>query len=443
MQVIVTGLTLVQGVRQKEVNYVGTLESDGYIYFNDDISYRVPTPSRISEDTKPALNGVQIYYPSRKCWIRANYFIGLTAYFFNIENVYDRLDSLETRVSNLENRVSSLEERMTAAELRLSECEERLTDAELRISECENRLDSLETRMTDAENYISQVDNDLQDLTLDLGDFMQDLVLPDNFSTLSQWLANFESRFQVVENYLGRFYEYLSLYSYDSSESNLQYGSLASWMSAVKDMLRLSSRAERTNANNINSLQITVRGNTTAINNTNNRLNNIVISGFSDSMEGWLTSTKDTIDDIDTLLGNIRSNVFNSTVYNPSGATSLDMWMRKTRVDLNDALHDLSQFDQSGTTIYPSGSIAEALVTFIQDLHSLRTDLFGSAGHFVDIANTFTEIRQKALGNNYHGSIGNGVILRLVINTLNDTIDHVNGTTAGTIPSLIVTPWET
>ena len=108
----------VKGVQNKHVYYIGDVEEDGYTYFGDDISYRVPTPITLTEETNVSVTDVQIWYTVRNCWVRANYFTGLTLYGVAPDQIYNRIGDLEYEVASLKSRVTSLETRMTNAENR-------------------------------------------------------------------------------------------------------------------------------------------------------------------------------------------------------------------------------------------------------------------------------------------------------------------------------------
>lgn len=88
----------------RNVYYVGNVQDDGYIYFNDEIMYRIPTPNPLQENQRVPINECQIWYTIRNCWIRANYFTNLTVFAIDLE----ALGGLEQRVTDLENKQTDI-----------------------------------------------------------------------------------------------------------------------------------------------------------------------------------------------------------------------------------------------------------------------------------------------------------------------------------------------
>lgn len=105
MLVYVKGQTMVKGIPNSNVYYVGDLQDDGYIYFNDDMFYRVPTPDNISESGQEiSVSSVQVWYTVRNCWVNANRFTNLTVYTFDpeeIQGLAERIEDLEDKISNV------------------------------------------------------------------------------------------------------------------------------------------------------------------------------------------------------------------------------------------------------------------------------------------------------------------------------------------------------
>ena len=425
----------VKGVQNKHVYYIGDVEEDGYTYFGDDISYRVPTPSTLTEEISVSVADVQVWYTVRNCWVRANYFTGLTLYGVAPDQIYNRIGDLEDEVASLKSRVTSLE-----------------------------------TRMTNAENRITDLEAALNTLNSRLGNFWQDIILngsinPNNYNDLTSWFLDWWSDWTVLLNTLGDVANNLNLYSYDAAGNTIYYSDMASWMAAVKGMLRSSSNAERANANAID----TVSGNlstlnthlgdfwTSIIQNAGNNPNNYT------NLSAWLQWVKNTANSaaqdavdaynlassIDNLLGDIQTYVFDVPLYNPSQANNLAYWLRKVRGDVNTLMNQMANFDSSGQTLYPSGSLEEALLDTLQGLASLRTDLFGSTGRFVDIANEFTthknainKLGKSALGPTYNTISGNGIQLDAVASKVNDLVDYVNGVWIGSMNPITINAFD-
>ena len=73
----------------RNVYYIGDVQDDGYIYFNDSMMYRVPTPPSMTKGTEVSINEAQVWYTIRNCWIRANYFTNLKVYPFDPKDIGD------------------------------------------------------------------------------------------------------------------------------------------------------------------------------------------------------------------------------------------------------------------------------------------------------------------------------------------------------------------
>lgn len=178
MIVYVKGKTRVKGVQNKDVYYVGCVESDGYIYFNDSVSYRIPTPATLREETDVSVTEVQIWYTVRNCWIRANYFTQLKVYGVDFEHIYNRIGTLETKVATLEQKVATLESKVATLESKVATLESKVATLEskvstletkvynlevtvadhgVRITACEAQIQGLNTRLVTAENDISNL----------------------------------------------------------------------------------------------------------------------------------------------------------------------------------------------------------------------------------------------------------------------------------------------
>lgn len=76
---IIWGKKQVGGV-EKDVFYTGTIQSDGYAYFNDDKSYRAGQDGSVP----------QIYYPSKRIWVLTTDFSELHTRFFDA-NIFENI----------------------------------------------------------------------------------------------------------------------------------------------------------------------------------------------------------------------------------------------------------------------------------------------------------------------------------------------------------------
>ena len=187
----IRGRTRVKGVSNKDVYYVGDVEKDGYIYFGDYMAYRCPTPATQNLETQVNLADVQIWYTVRNCWIRANYFTNLTAYWFDPEDMYDRIEDHERRISDLEDRMDAVEQRLTALEGRVSDLEGRMTRVENRVSNLENRMTQVENRVSSLEERMSRAENNITVLTNALNAAVNRIAtLEGQVTVLEAWRAN-------------------------------------------------------------------------------------------------------------------------------------------------------------------------------------------------------------------------------------------------------------
>ena len=107
MIVYIKAKTRVKG-NTKDVFYIGTVQDDGYIYFNDEKMYRMPTPPNMQGGMSYLTDHIQVWYVVRNCWIRANYFTNMSIIPLDLEQIAQleaRVSSLETNFQNLTNIV--------------------------------------------------------------------------------------------------------------------------------------------------------------------------------------------------------------------------------------------------------------------------------------------------------------------------------------------------
>lgn len=383
MLAYITATTLVKGVQNKNVYYIGDVQDDGYIYFNDDVSYRIPKPSNMTEHVSVNAANVQIWYTLRNCWIRANRFTNLQVYGVEPKNIYSRIDSLETRMSNLEERVGNLEQRMTAVE-----------------------------------NRVATVEGELSTLNSHLGTFYRDIVLANGFNTLSEYLIDWRSEYDVVEGYLGQFWNALNLYSYDDAGNTINYSNMREWMDAVKSMLRLSYTREKTNADNIYTLGNTVASHTQSI---------AALYQADTALSNRITANTNNI-----------SSLTNTVTSHGNRIAALEVTSAQHTNTLTNYGNRISSLEARLDDAYTSGGQT-------YDLYDAFDKIFNDSaalGAKISGANIkINELGHKALGQSYQGTDGNGVTLLNVYNKMNDVIGVVNtlssgGTVIGTIPSL-------
>lgn len=87
MLALVTGTTLVQGVSDKNVEYIGSVQEDGYVYFNDQRFYRCITPDDMSTTVEVDGSSVQMWYTQQNRWIRCNVFSTLKLKGFSSDEI--------------------------------------------------------------------------------------------------------------------------------------------------------------------------------------------------------------------------------------------------------------------------------------------------------------------------------------------------------------------
>lgn len=92
MLALITGKTLVKGQSGKEVNYIGSVQTDGYIYFNDERFYRATTNGTLGTEEEINLENVQQWYTQQNRWIRSNVFTDLKAIGFDIDEILQQID---------------------------------------------------------------------------------------------------------------------------------------------------------------------------------------------------------------------------------------------------------------------------------------------------------------------------------------------------------------
>lgn len=200
----VKGTTRVKGVSNKNVYYVGCVESDGYIYFNDSVSYRIPTPATLTEATDINITQVQIWYTIRNCWIRANYFTSLKVYGVDFEHMYERIGTLESKVATLESKVATLESKVATLESKVATLESKVATLESKVATLESKVSQLETdmadlqiRMTAAESGITSLQNRMNTVESNI------TVLQSRMTSAEQNITANRNNITAINNVLG------------------------------------------------------------------------------------------------------------------------------------------------------------------------------------------------------------------------------------------------
>ena len=207
MIVYVTGKTRVKGVQNKDVYFVGCVESDGYIYFNDSMSYRVPTPSTLTEANNINVNDVQIWYTVRNCWVRANYFTQLKVYGVDFEHIYNRISTLESKVATLEQKVATLESKVATLESKVSTLETKVATLESKVSTLESKVSTLESKVATLESKVSTLETKVYNLETTVADHEVRIVaceaqiqgLNNRLITAENNITNLQNRMTIAE----------------------------------------------------------------------------------------------------------------------------------------------------------------------------------------------------------------------------------------------------
>ena len=411
MIVYIEGKTLVKGVRLKDVYYIGTVEDDGYIYFNDNIAYRLPTPSNIQENVNVNLSDVQVLYPSRKAWVRANYFTELKCIGVDPKGIYGDLNDHDSRLTELENW----------------------------------RLLEVEPTLRNHEQRITQNEQDLVQLTL--------------------YVQAVEQRVTNLETILGDLGTALYNYSVDSSGNvtTNTFGTVAGWMKgmAAHDQTRQFERNNfntriTTINNTLNEHDRRITSNKDAVDLLNTHLgdfyNNIVVGSTYTTLTQWLLAKANELSALDNTVGEHTTDIRNlKTNYNTLSGTvgQHSTAINGLRQDLNGLGNRTNALENAvGTWTGGATTMAMAisgLLVSMGTLPSWASDV-GSAlnlindntstrtNHLLDWVNS---LGHQALGDGSAAAwTGNGEVLLTTINTLNSVIDYLNQTVIS-VPSRI------
>lgn len=93
MLALIKGKTLVKGQPAKDVEYIGCVQTDGYIYFNDERFYRATSVNPLDTSQEVNLENVQQWYTQQNRWIRSNVFTNLKAKGFDSDQITQQIDA--------------------------------------------------------------------------------------------------------------------------------------------------------------------------------------------------------------------------------------------------------------------------------------------------------------------------------------------------------------
>ena len=327
----VRGRTLVKGVRAKEVSYVGTVEDDGYIYFNDGVSYRVPTPATQQVEQQVSLSQVQVWYTVRNCWIRANYFTDLSVYWFDPDDMYDRIEDHERRIDSLEDRMDDIEDRMDVVESRCTALETRCTNLENRMDDVEYRCTALETRCTVIEGRCDVLENRCTRLETRCTDLETRMTSAENdISALQTRMTTAEGRIDTCVLRINTLNSRCDDIEDDIDDINNLLGAglpnVLSPYTTVSDYLAaLSQRVSNIENVDLPNVWSTINADSQRISNleywqigANTELNTLTTS-YNNLINNVLVSMDNAIQDLDTQLSNLDTaftNLVNTTISN-------------------------------------------------------------------------------------------------------------------------------
>ena len=382
MLAYVRGKTLVKGVRNKKVDYVGTVEEDGYVYFHDDMSYRCPTPATMNVQSQISLSNVQVWYTVRNCWIRANYFTELTCYCFDPADMYTRIQALENwRRDTVDPFIT------TITNWRNNTVDPFITNI---TNWRNNTVDPFITNITDWKN------NTVDPVLAYLGDFWDELKWYDEdgtvhvVSTMKQWMQYHNTSDQ--------------LHKIQESALGLRITNLRNDFEDLSDDIgNISSFFSGTSFSNFTSWL----RNKFSVDN----------SRFT-AIENDITSINQTLSTMNTSLSNAwtQINLLWDALKDNNGNV----------IDINQLYEDTLQFYRD-------------LIGIDQAIAAFDTLLNGIGGN-PGMVDKLNELGHKALGGGNY-STHNGPVLLDTINKLNDVIGYVNAYHSVSIPYLNTSVW--
>ena len=381
----VRGKTLVKGVRNKDVSYVGTVEDDGYIYFNDGMSYRVPTPATQQVEHEVSLSEVQIWYTVRNCWIRANYFTQLKVYWFDPDDMYDRIEDHEQRITSLERRMDDIEDRMDVVESRCTALETRCTNLENRMDDVEDRCTSLETRCTLLENRCD--------------------VLENRCTRLESRCTSLETRMTAAESDISALQTRMTTAENRIDTCVLRINTLNSRCDDIEDDI-----------DDINDLLGAGLAN--------------VISPSTD-LAHYLTTQAQRITNIELDCNNIWTWIND----HENRISDLEFWQIGANTELNACTSNLETLTRNFNSLSQSVTNLDTALTNLVNttIANINSDIYTLTRNYTTIVGEINNLGHKALGwsNNTNG---NGDGLLETINTLNNVVGWVNANWGAGIP---------
>lgn len=152
MIVYVVGKKRVKGVSGKNCFYIGTVQTDGYIYFADEYDYRCECPT-LSEDTSVAITNAQVKYPSRNTWVKCMHFTDLTVRPFVAHNLYVRVGQNERNIVSLGDEVSNLSQQVSSLSSQVNTLQQTVDGYTAQIQELTRRTNLLLTWVNQLGNY--------------------------------------------------------------------------------------------------------------------------------------------------------------------------------------------------------------------------------------------------------------------------------------------------
>lgn len=104
----ITAETRVKGTAGKTVEYIASVQQDGYMYFNDECFYRCVAPTAINTETEINPDNVQMWYVNRNCWLRGNKFTKLVAIGWDMDEIKQSVDDVQTSADGYFNTLQQM-----------------------------------------------------------------------------------------------------------------------------------------------------------------------------------------------------------------------------------------------------------------------------------------------------------------------------------------------
>lgn len=118
MLAIIEAKKRVLGQTQKWVYYLGDVQEDGFIYFNDDVHYRckVKNDEVLPANQSKDIDRIQFFQPKLQIWTYSNHFTQGKAIGFSIADVYQKIKAAQDRADEAWTKANNAEQTAARAE---------------------------------------------------------------------------------------------------------------------------------------------------------------------------------------------------------------------------------------------------------------------------------------------------------------------------------------